>query len=63
MTLMVKKLGGLALLLLGGLIVAHGGLVGPAWEIALGLLLILAGVALLVMKIAHRNAPSQSTRS
>lgn len=60
MILMIKKVGGLALVLLGGLLVAHGALVGPVWEILVGLLLVLAGMTLLAMKVAHRNWPSQA---
>ncbi len=56
MTLLIKKVGGVALVLLGGLLIAHGALVGPAWEIAPGVVLAMAGVALLTMKILYRNS-------
>lgn len=60
MILLVKKIAGLALILLGGLIVAHGGFSSVTWEVAMGSLLIIAGVAILIMKIVGRNALSQS---
>jgi len=63
MILLVKKIAGLALILLGGLIVAHGGFSSVTWEVVMGSLLIIAGVGILIMKIVGRNAPSQSLSS
>ena len=56
MTLLVKKIGGLGLFLLGGLTAAHGGAAGRNWEIFLGLLLAMIGGALLAAKIMRRNS-------
>jgi hypothetical protein len=39
MTLLLKKIGGLGLFLLGGLTAAHGGAAGRSWEVFLGLAL------------------------
>jgi protein-S-isoprenylcysteine O-methyltransferase Ste14 len=61
MILLIKKVGGLALVLLGGLMVAHGGFLAVTWEIATGLLLVMAGAVLLIMKVVHRNTPYRQT--
>jgi protein-S-isoprenylcysteine O-methyltransferase Ste14 len=58
MKLLMKKLAGLALVLLGGLMIAHGSLVGPTWEIAPGVVLVTIGLVVLMMKITYRNSPS-----
>jgi hypothetical protein len=55
---LVKKIGGLALVLLGGLTIAHGGVTGQAWEILPGLTLMIIGAALLGVKILRRNTLS-----
>ena len=55
MTLLMKKIGGLALLLLGGLAAAHGGAAGRNWEVVVGLLVAMIGGALLAAKIVRRN--------
>ena len=57
MTLLMKKVAGLGLMLLGGLTVAHGGSAGQMWEVLVGLLVIMIGAVLLVMKVLHRNMP------
>jgi uncharacterized membrane protein HdeD (DUF308 family) len=57
MILLIKKIAGLALILLGGLMVAHGGFSSVSWEVVTGTLLIVAGVAILIMKIVGRNTP------
>lgn len=57
MILLIKKIAGLALVLLGGLMVAHGGFSSVSWEVVTGTLLIIAGVAILIMKIVGRNTP------
>lgn len=57
MTLLMKKVGGLGLALLGGLTAAHGGSTGQAWETAVGLVLITIGALLLFMKVVRRNHP------
>lgn len=53
--MIVKKVLGLGLVLLGGLTAAHGGSMGQVSEISAGLLLVVIGVILLVMKIVRRN--------
>lgn len=55
MPYLVKKVGGLALVLLGGLIVAHGVVAAQAWEILPGLILMIIGAGLLGAKILRRN--------
>jgi hypothetical protein len=55
MILFVKKAGGLALVLVGGLMAAHGGSAHEMWELLAGLVLVMIGAAILVMKILHRN--------
>ena len=61
--LLMKKLGGLALFLIGGLIAAHGGSDGRNWEVFLGLLVAAIGGALLVAKIIRRNSAPMETLS
>jgi hypothetical protein len=51
----VKKLAGMGLVVLGGLGAAHGGATGQTWELLAGLLVVLIGVLLLVLKIVRRN--------
>ena len=58
MILLIKKVAGLACVLLGGLTIAHAASTGRAWETLLGLLVVLAGVALLALKIVNRNIAS-----
>jgi hypothetical protein len=58
MTLLTKKAGGLGLVLVGGLTVAHGATSGRSWETLLGLLLVAIGAALLAAKIVRRNTPT-----
>jgi uncharacterized membrane protein HdeD (DUF308 family) len=60
MILLIKKIAGLALILLGGLMVAHGGFSSVSWEVVTGTLLMIAGVAILIMKIVGRNTPTRS---
>ena len=55
--MLMKKVGGLGLVLLGGLTAAHGGSTGRAWETSVGLFLILVGALLLFMKVVRRNHP------
>jgi len=55
MPYMVKKVGGLALLLLGGLTLAHGAATGLAWETLGGLILMALGAGLMALKILRRN--------
>ena len=62
MILLVKKVGGLALILLGGLIAAHGGTRGERWELLAGLVLVMIGAGILVMKIMRRNFPDTGPR-
>lgn len=61
MTLLFKKIGGLALLLLGGLMAAHGGAAGQTWEVLFGLAVAAIGGALLVAKIIRRNSAPLGT--
>ena len=63
MILLIKKIAGLALILLGGLMVAHGGFASVSWEVVTGTLLVIAGVAVLIMKIVGRNAPTRPVPS
>jgi hypothetical protein len=58
MTLLTKKTGGLGLLLLGGLTLAHGASGGRTWEVLVGVLLLAIGSALLTAKIVRRNTPT-----
>jgi|RhiMetdeSRZDD1v2_1073273.scaffolds.fasta_scaffold357728_2 hypothetical protein len=53
--MIVKKVVGLGLVLVGGLTAVHGGSNGQVLEISVGLFLIVIGVALLAMKIVGRN--------
>jgi hypothetical protein len=55
MPYLVKKVGGLALILLGGLTIAHGVVAQQTWEIVPGLILAIIGAALLAGKILRRN--------
>jgi hypothetical protein len=55
MPYVVKKMGGLALVLLGGLTVADGGVTGQAWEMLSGLILMVLGAGLMGLKILRRN--------
>jgi len=56
--LLVKKLGGLILIVLGCLLIATGLNWGTTLQIVFGVLLLAAGVALLVLKIVRRNQSS-----
>jgi hypothetical protein len=55
MPYLVKKVGGLALVLLGGLTIVHGVVAEQIWEILPGLILAVIGAALLGAKILRRN--------
>ena len=57
MILFVKKVGGLVLVLLGGILAAHGGSRGETWELVIGSGLVVIGAILLAMKIVRRNPP------
>ena len=56
MPYLVKKVGGLALVLLGGLTIVHGVVAEQTWEILPGLIPIIVGAALLGAKMLRRNA-------
>ena len=58
MTLLIKKVAGLACVLLGGLVIAHAASAGRTWETLVGLLVVIICVVLLAMKIARRNISS-----
>jgi hypothetical protein len=58
MTLLKKNLLGLLLTLVGGLALAHGAVMGEAWETTLGLILLAVGVVLLALKVVRRNTPT-----
>lgn len=63
MPYLVKKVGGLALVLLGGLTIAHAVVAEQMWELLPGLILIVIGAALLGAKILRRNTfPSGGER-
>ena len=55
--LIKKKLAGLGLVLVGGLIMTHGAVAHATWETVLGLLVLLIGALLLVLKVVRRNMP------
>jgi len=55
MPYLVKNVGGLALVLLGGLTIAHGGITGLGWEVLGGLILMALGAGLMGLKILRRN--------
>ena len=57
MALLFKKVGGLGLVVLGGLIVVHGAAAERMWESWLGLLLLVIGAVLLALKVVRRNLP------
>jgi len=57
--LLIKKLGGLILIILGCLLTAAGFNWGSTAQAIVGVVLLAAGVALLVLKIARRNQSSQ----
>jgi len=57
--LLAKKLGGVILMILGGLVAALGADMGSSATIAIGILFVVAGAVFLVLKILRRNDPSQ----
>ena len=57
--LFVKKLGGVFAIILGGLIAAIGADVASSATIAIGILFVIAGAILLVLKIIRRNEGGQ----
>jgi uncharacterized membrane protein YidH (DUF202 family) len=61
--MIVKKVVGLGLVLVGGLTAVHGGSNGQASEILVGLFLIVIGVVLLAMKIVRRNTAHTDSTS
>jgi hypothetical protein len=61
MTLLIKKIWGLGLVLIGGLVAAHGGSDGRIWEVFLGLVVAAIGGGLLVAKIMRRNTEPLET--
>ena len=61
--MIVKKIVGLGLVLVGGLTAVHGGSKGQASEILVGLFLIVIGVVLLAMKIVRRNTAHTDSTS
>jgi hypothetical protein len=58
MTLLTKKAGGLGLVLLGGLTLAHAAYAKQIWEAFVGIALLAIGIALLIGKVVRRNMPS-----
>jgi len=58
MTLLKLKAGGLALVVLGGLALAHGASTGRTWEAAIGVLVLGIGLALLAAKVIWRTTPT-----
>lgn len=59
MTLLAKKVAGVGLTLVGGLIIAHGALEYRTAEILFGLLVLGIGVVLLAAKVVRRNASAE----
>ncbi|HLZ04322.1 MAG TPA: hypothetical protein VKR55_19515 [Bradyrhizobium sp.] len=57
--LFAKKLGGVFAMILGGLIAAIGANVASPVTIAIGVLFVIAGAILLVLKIIRRNEGGQ----
>ena len=55
MPYLVKKVGGLALVLVGGLTIAEGVVAERTWEILPGLILMIIGAGLLGAKVSRRN--------
>ena len=53
--LLVKKLGGIVLLIIGLLALMLGASQGPTWLTILGVLFLIGGVVVLAMKISRRN--------
>ncbi|HEX6000764.1 MAG TPA: hypothetical protein VFZ16_15420 [Hyphomicrobiaceae bacterium] len=62
MPYMVKKVGGLVLVLLGGLTVAHGAVGRLGWEILGGLIVMALGAGLMGAKILRRNTVEPGRR-
>ncbi len=62
MPYMVKKVGGLVLVLLGGLTVAHGAVGRLGWEILGGLIVTALGAGLMGAKILRRNTVEPGRR-
>jgi hypothetical protein len=58
-----KKMAGLGLVLVGGLIATHGAVVNATWEIVLGLAVLVIGSALLTLKVVRRNMPDAGETS
>ena len=61
--LLMKKLGGLGLTIIGCLLTAEGFYLGSTGLITLGVLFLAAGVILLVLKIVRRNQSRPLVRS
>jgi hypothetical protein len=57
--LLIKKLGGMILIVLGCLLTAVGLNLGSIVQIALGIALLAGGMTLLALKIVRRNRSSQ----
>lgn len=64
MVYLTKTAVGFALVLLGGIGVAHGTAVGLLWEMIGGLILLLLGICILALKVLRRTRPrlGQQTR-
>jgi hypothetical protein len=58
--LLLKKLGGVFAIILGGLIAAIGADVESSTTIAIGILFVVVGAILLVLKIIRRNESGQA---
>jgi len=57
--LLLKKLGGVFAIIVGGLIAAIGADVASSTTIAIGILFVIVGAILLVLKIIRRNETGQ----
>ena len=58
-----KKIAGLGLVLVGGLIATHGAVVYATWEIVLGFVVLAIGATLLSLKVVRRNMPDAGETS
>ena len=58
MALLRMKVAGLGLVLVGGLVLAHGASDGRKWEAVLGLLIAGLGIALMAAKVIRRTTPT-----
>ena len=53
--LLIKKIGGIVLLIIGLVALMLGFNRGPTWLVLLGIVFVIGGIVLLAVKIARRN--------